>query len=89
MVNIDWELYSWLVRGSQRKAIIEALEKPKIPSQIRNDTKLSIANVSKILKLFVDNGIAECLNPNTKMGKLYKLTPKGQALREELIRKEA
>lgn len=83
---MDWETYSWVVRGSQRKKIIASLNKPKIPTEIKKETKLSIAHVSKILKEFKEKSIAECLTPEMHSGKIYALTKKGLAIREQVVK---
>jgi len=74
--------YSWVVRGKQRKKIIKVMNKPKIPTEIKENTKLSLNNVSDILREFRKKKIAKCLNPKEKMGRLYKLTPKGMRIKE-------
>ena len=76
--------YIWIIRGKQRKKVIESLIRPKIPSQIKGDTKLSLNNVSDVLRAFQKKKIALCLNPKEKTGRLYELTPKGMRIREEL-----
>lgn len=84
--KIDWELYSWVVRGSQRRKIISALDKPKIPTEIKNDTKLSIAHVSSVLKQFQEKSMADCLTPRVHSGKIYTLTKKGMIIREQVMK---
>lgn len=84
--KIDWETYSWVVRGSQRRKIIAALSKPKIPTEIKSETKLSIAHVSKILKDFQEKSIADCLTPDVHIGKIYALTKKGMIIREQVMK---
>ena len=76
--------YIWVLRGKQRKKIIKALNKPKIPTQIKEETRLSLNNVSDVLRAFQKKKIARCLNPKEKTGRLYELTPKGMRIREEL-----
>ena len=76
------EDYYWIVRGKQRKRIIKVMSKPKIPTEIREDTKLSLNNVSDVLREFKKKKIVKCLNPKEKTGRLYKLTPKGMRIRE-------
>ncbi len=78
------EDYFWVVRGKQRRKIIKVISKPKIPSQIKQETKLSLNNVSDVLRAFKKKKIAKCLNPKEKTGRLYELTPKGMRIREEL-----
>ena len=76
--------YAWVIRGKQRKRIIKVLGKAKIPTQIKEETKLSLNNVSDVLRSFQKKKIARCLNPKEKTGRLYELTPKGMRIREEL-----
>ena len=76
--------YSWVVRGKQRKKVIKMLSKPKIPTQIKKETGLSLNNVSDVLRAFEKKKIAKCMNPKEKTGRLYKLTPKGMRIKEEL-----
>jgi DNA-binding MarR family transcriptional regulator len=76
---------SWVVRGSQRKKILEALENPKIPTQLKEETKLSLNNVSDVLKVLSEKGLVKCINPLEKTGRFYELTTKGSKVREELV----
>jgi len=79
-----YDEYSWVVRGKQRKKIIRALSKEKIPTQIKEETKLSLNNVSDVLRAFKKKKIVKVLNPKEKTGRLYKLTTKGMRIREML-----
>jgi len=74
--------YYWVVRGSQKKKIIKAMNKPRIPTEIKEETKLSLNNVSDILREFRKKKIVKVLNPKEKTGRLYELTPKGMRIRE-------
>lgn len=76
--------YSWVVRGKQRKKVIKILNKPKIPTQVKKETGLSLNNVSDVLRAFEKKKIVRCLNPKEKTGRLYKLTPKGMRIKEDL-----
>jgi len=76
------EDYYWIVRGKQRKKIIKVMGKAKIPTEIKEETKLSLNNVSDVLREFKKKKIVKCLNPKEKTGRLYKLTPKGMRIRE-------
>ena len=76
------EDYPWVIRGRQRKKIIKAMGKPKIPTQIKEETNLSLNNVSDVLREFRKKKIVKCLNPKDKTGRLYKLTPKGMKIKE-------
>jgi predicted transcriptional regulator len=86
-----WKSYSWLVRGIQRVAIIKVMDRPKMPSRISREAKqlnerINLNSTSDILRHFVKKGIAVCLNPDQKVGRLYELTRKGKKLREEIMK---
>ena len=74
--------YSWVVRGTQRKKIVKSINKPKIPTEIKEDTKLSLNNVSDVLRALRKKRIVKCMNPKQKTGRLYKLTAKGMRIKE-------
>ena len=85
-------LYSWILRGKQKEAIIKVMDRPKMPSRICREAKefnekISLNSTSDILRNFVKKGIAICLNPNEKVGRLYELTAKGKILRERILGK--
>ena len=77
---------AWVLRGRQRRKVILALSKRKTPTLIKEETEMSLNNVSDILRLFVKKGLAVCLNPKEKAGRLYCLTKNGEAIKEELER---
>ena len=83
----DWELFSWVIRGNQRRKVILALEKPTIPSKIKKEAKMSLSNVSKILSTFKKRGLVHCLNPGAITGRIYELTEKGQWVRDKVLEK--
>ncbi len=78
--------YIWMIKGSQRRKIISVMSKRKIPTQIKNDTDLSLNNVSDVLRNFRQKGIVKCLNPESKTGRIYELTKKGLKIREEYLK---
>ena len=76
--------YDWVIKGKQRRKVIKVLKKPKIPTQIKEETKLSLNNVSDTLRAFRKKRIVKCINPKAKTGRVYKLTPKGMRIREQM-----
>lgn len=76
--------YSWVVRGKQRRKIIKVINKPKIPTEIKEATKLSLNNVSDVLKELKEKKIVKLLNPGEKTGRLYELTSKGIKIKDML-----
>ena len=79
---------SWVIRGKQRREIIKHMEKSQTPTQIANKSGYSLNNTSRVLNEFRKRGIAKCLNPHEKTGRLYILTPKGKLIRDKLIEKK-
>jgi DNA-binding MarR family transcriptional regulator len=77
--------YAWLLRGKQRTAVFLVLDRPKTPKQVSEQTELKFSNVSDVLRSMVHEGIAVCLNPEDKTGRLYELTVKGKRLRKEML----
>ncbi len=89
MVNL--KLYSWVVRGKQRVAILKVMSKPQTPTETCKKSKMynekiSLNNTSDILRSFVKIGLAACLNNEDKVGRLYKLTNFGEEIRLELLK---
>ena len=84
MKKDEIELYSWIIRGKQRLAIIRVLDEPKTPKQISEQTKIKFSNTSDVLRAMVQKGLAKCLNPREKIGRLYILTKKGEILQKQI-----
>lgn len=84
MTKFDWDMYAWVARGSQRKKIILLMTKPKMPTELQKESKLSLSDVSRVLLSFVKNKLATCLTPNQKVGRVYQLTAEGKAIQKKL-----
>ncbi len=81
--------YSWIVRGSQRKAVLKVMEKIMTPTDIYHHAKkhnpnITLNNTSDVLREFKIHSLAECLNPDEKTGRLYTLTKKGKKVKEKI-----
>jgi predicted transcriptional regulator len=87
--RLNIEDYAWVLRGKQKRKIISTLdEEPKMPSEVKEETNLSLNNVSDILRLFAEKKLAKCLNPEAKTGRLYVLTEKGKIIRDKINKKK-
>ncbi len=93
--------YIWVMRGKHRRAIIRVMDGRKTPSQIHRDVvkscenltatsihyvKLSLNSTSDTLRGFRKKGIAVCTNPESRIRRLYELTEKGKAIREQILK---
>jgi len=87
MVSSLWEDYSFVIRGKQRRKVIEAFDGPKIPTEIKQITHMNLTNVSRVLVSFEKKGLAKCLTPKLKVGRVYILTKIGEQVRKKIVRK--
>jgi predicted transcriptional regulator len=87
MINMDdenIELFSWILRGKQRRELIREMNGIKTPTQVAKNSGYSLNHASKVLNDFKKKGIVECLNPSQKTGRLYQLTSKGKVLFDKI-----
>lgn len=81
--NMNWELYAWLKRGSRRLDILQHLsnsDRPLTANDIKNNLKMSLPQSSLTLKEILQKELIDCLNPDDKIGKLYKINDEGEAM---------
>ena len=82
--------FSWVKVGRQRRVVIMAMnEDEMIPTEISANTKkygkrVTLSNLSGVLKEFVNANILTYKNKITTNGRLYSLTEKGKKYRERL-----
>jgi len=80
---MDWELYAWLKRGSRRQDVLQLLsnsDRPLTTNEIKNKLKISLSQSSLTLKELLKKELIDCLNPDDKIGKLYKINDKGEVM---------
>jgi len=69
---------SFVLASSYRTEILKSLLKNiGTPSTISKDIGKAITHVSRNLKELTEKNLAECLTPEHRKGKLYKITEKG------------
>lgn len=89
-----YELYCWIIRGSQRRLVLSHLNgvpitaeelRRKINANLPPDMKpLSLREMSRQLTSFSDKKIIKCLSPHAPYNKPYILTKKGEILSKEI-----
>ena len=52
----------------------------KIPSKIAKGTDIMQNHMSATLKQLKEHGLVECINPEVRKGRLYRLTEKGEEI---------
>ena len=59
-------------------------QKPLTTKEIKLHLKMAISQASATIKQLMDKNLVECLNPKDKIGRLYKITVKGEKLLNEI-----
>jgi len=80
---VDWKLYAWIKRGKRRKELLQFLSnsnQPVTPKEIKDELKISLSQVSLLLKELTQNKLILCLNPEDNIGKLYTISEDGKGL---------
>ena len=52
----------------------------KIPSQIAKDSDILQNHISAVLRQLKEHELVECINPEVRKGRLYRLTKKGNEI---------
>jgi predicted transcriptional regulator len=86
-MKFNWDDYSFVVRGKQRRKILSLMDGCKTPTELKKESGLNFNNVSRVLVQFTKHKLARCLTPKQKVGRVYTLTLRGKEVREELLRK--
>ena len=84
MQKLNTNKLSWIVKGKLRREIIIHIDGPETPTAIAKKSGYSLNNTSRVLNDFNKKGIAECINPKEKTGRLYVLKPAGKVIRDRL-----
>ena len=73
------------VKNSQyRTKVMKSLDgEVKMPSEIANDAEIFQNHISNTLRQLREHQLIECINPEVRKGRLYRLTDKG----EEIVNK--
>ena len=76
---------SYVNISSYRAKTVKSLQGDvKIPTKIAEDTGILPNHMSKVLKELREAGIAECINPEAKKGRIYRLTDFGKTIVDKL-----
>lgn len=80
-----WKEYGYVSSSAYRIKVMKSLDgKTKIPSQIAKDSGIIQNHISATLKQLKEHNLIECINPEVKKGRLYRLTDKGDELVKNL-----
>ena len=69
---------SYVEISQYRTKVMKSLDgEVKIPTKIARDSEIRTNHISKVLSELKAHELVECINPEVKKGRLYRLTPKG------------
>ncbi len=76
---------SYVKISQYRTKVIKSLEGDvKIPTVIAKDSGIRANHISKVLAELKAHELVECINPEVRKGRLYRLTDKGDELVKNL-----
>lgn len=76
---------NYIKKSNYRMRVIKSLDgKVKMPMEIANDSEIYQNHISNVLRQLREHELVECINPEVKRGRLYRLTDKGKKVTENL-----
>ncbi len=79
-----WELVSFVNRSQQRKKIMLVLREPITPSQLAKTTGMYLTHVSRALGELTEKHLAECLTPEERVEKYYRISALGRSVLDKI-----
>ena len=79
------KIFAYISISSYRIKAIRAMQDGnETPTQIVNHSGIRLNHISKVLRELKDCGVAECLNEQDRVNRIYKLTPLGREIADNL-----
>ena len=76
---------SYVKISTYRTKVMKSLDdEVKIPSKIAKDSDILQNHISAVLRQLKEHELVECINPEVRKGRLYRLTDKGDDLVKNL-----
>jgi len=73
-----FNLVSFVGRGSVRKKVLRALSKPNSPTGLARQLDIERSTISRAILALEEKGLVECLTPDERMGRYYRITETGK-----------
>ena len=72
------EKFKYVARSTYRVKVLKSLKTDvKMPKQIANDSGILTNHISNVLRQLKEKDIVECINPEVRKGRLYRLSDEG------------
>ncbi len=73
--------FAYVNISSYRVNTVKALQNEiKTPTDIASDAGIRVNHISKVLRELKETGVAECINEESRKGRLYRLTDVGEEI---------
>ena len=77
--------FAYINISSYRMKAVKTMQKGnETPTQIANHSDIRLSHISKVLKELKDCGVAECINEQDRVNRIYRLTPVGREIADNL-----
>jgi DNA-binding MarR family transcriptional regulator len=73
-----FELVSFVGRGRSRRHVLKALFKPNSPTELAKQLDIDRSTISRVVLELTEKGLVECLTPDERMGRYYRITETGK-----------
>jgi DNA-binding MarR family transcriptional regulator len=80
----DWRLLGFVLASNRTSIILWLSHQMATPKHLTKATGLRIGHVSNVLKSLANRHLVECVNPEAKRGRIYRLTPLGMQISEQM-----
>lgn len=80
MERDPWDDIAYVAGSRYRRKVLDALDRPRTPSEMTEKTGLIRPIVSRALKELEARGYVKCLDPDRRKGKAYGRTEAGNRL---------
>ena len=79
------KLTSYVQISKYREKTLKSIgDEVKIPTNIAKDSGIRTNHISKVLSELKAHELVECINPEVRKGRLYRLTDKGEIVSENI-----
>lgn len=84
--DAELDLFGFVSSSKRRESVIGTLKgDPMTPKQIAENTDIRLNHVSNVLSELSDEGLVECVNPDRKRGRVYRLTEVGTKIARKVM----
>ena len=75
----------YVKRSQYRSKVLKSLKDgAKMPSQISREVDIAQNHISNILRQLKEHELIECINPEVRKGRLYRLTDDGEEIIDKI-----